>query len=110
MYYKMLYLKYEKNNKRSSDGIDEQKNDSNKRKHGISFETAARVFDDENCIEIYGEEHSLEEERYIVLELVRKVLFVVYTDRADATRIISARKATKAETEAYYGDYTQDDL
>lgn len=89
---------------------DEQKNEINKRKHGISFETAARVFDDENRIEIYDEEHSTEEERYIVLGLVRKVLFVVYTNRINATRIISARKATKAETEAYYGDYTQDVL
>ena len=42
--------------------------------------------------------------------LVRKVLFVVYTDRGDATRIISARKATEAETEVYYDNYTQDDL
>lgn len=89
---------------------DEHKNEINKRKHGISFETAARVFEDLNRIELYDERHSSEEERYIVLGLVRKVLFVVYTDRGDATRIISARKATAAETEVYYGNDAQDDL
>lgn len=89
---------------------DDRKNEINKRKHGISFETAAHVFEDINRIEYFDEAHSADEDRFIVLGLVRKVLFVVYTDRGDATRIISARKATKAETEVYYDNYTQDDL
>lgn len=89
---------------------DDRKNEINKRKHGISFETAAHVFEDINRIEYFGEAHSADEDRFIVLGLVRKVLFVVYTDRGDATRIISARKATEAETEVYYDNYTQDDL
>ena len=89
---------------------DDRKNEINKRKHGISFETAAYVFEDINRIEYFDEAHSADEDRFIVLGLVRKVLFVVYTDRGDATRIISARKATEAETEVYYDNYTQDDL
>lgn len=89
---------------------DDRKNEINKRKHGISFETAAHVFEDINRIEYFDEAHSADEDRFIVLWLVRKVLFVVYTDRGDATRIISARKATEAETEVYYDNYTQDDL
>lgn len=89
---------------------DDRKNEINKRKHGISFETAAHVFEDINRIEYFDEVHSTDEDRFIVLGLVRKVLFVVYTDRGDATRIISARKATEAETEVYYDNYTQDDL
>ena len=89
---------------------DDRKNKINKRKHGISFETAAHVFEDINRIEYFDEAHSADEDRFIVLGLVRKVLFVVYTDRGDATRIISARKATEAETEVYYDNYTQDDL
>ena len=89
---------------------DDRKNKINREKHGISFETAAHVFEDINRIEFYDEAHSTEEDRYIVLGLVRKVLFVVYTDRGDATRIISARKATKAETEVYYGNYPQNDV
>ena len=89
---------------------DDRKNEINKRKHGISFETAAHVFEDINRIEYFDEAHSVDEDRFIVIGLVRKVLFVVYTDRGDATRIISARKATEAETEVYYDNYTQDDL
>lgn len=89
---------------------DDRKNEINKRKHGISFETAAHVFEDINRIEYFDEAHSADEDIFIVLGLVRKVLFVVYTDRGDATRIISARKATEAETEVYYDNYTQDDL
>lgn len=89
---------------------DDRKNKINKRKHGISFETAAHVFEDINRIEYFDEAHSADEDRFIVIGLVRKVLFVVYTDRGDATRIISARKATEAETEVYYDNYTQDDL
>lgn len=89
---------------------DDRKNEINKRKHGISFETAAHVFEDINRIEYFDEAHSADEDRFIVLGLVRMVLFVVYTDRGDATRIISARKATEAETEVYYDNYTQDDL
>lgn len=89
---------------------DDRKNKINREKHGISFETAAHVFDDINRIEYFDEAHSADEDRYIVLGLVRKVLFVVYTDRGDATRIISARKATAAETEVYYGNYPQDDV
>lgn len=89
---------------------DDRKNEINKRKHGISFETAAHVFEAINRIEYFDEAHSADEDRFIVLGLVRKVLFVVYTDRGDATRIISARKATEAETEVYYDNYTQDDL
>lgn len=89
---------------------DDRKNKINREKHGISFETAAHVFEDINRIEFYDEAHSTEEDRYIVLGLVRKVLFVVYTDRGDATRIISARKATKAETEVYDGNYSQNDV
>ena len=89
---------------------DDRKNEINKRKLGISFETAAHVVEDINRLEYFDEAHSADEDRFIVIGLVRNVLFVVYTDRGDATRIISARKATEAETEVYYDNYTQDDL
>lgn len=89
---------------------DDDKEKINIQKHGLSFTTAAKVFDDVNRLEYYDRKHSIDEERYIVLGLVHKVLFVVYTDRQDATRIISARKATPAERRIYYGNYTQNDL
>ena len=73
---------------------DEEKNIINKKKHNISFETAAHVFDDPECIEMYDFEHSTNEDRYIALGVVGDVLFVVYTERKEAIRLISARLAT----------------
>lgn len=83
---------------------DDHKNATNKQKHGISFETAAYVFSDKNCIILYDFEHSITEDRYIAIGEVGEVLFVVYTERKDAIRIISARLATKSERRTYYGE------
>ena len=81
---------------------DEEKNDINKLKHHISFETAAYVFDDPNYIEMYDFEHSIDEDRYIAIGCVEDVLFVVFTERKDAVRLISARLATEPERRLYY--------
>ena len=71
----------------------------------MSFQTAALVFSDENRIEMYDSEHSLEEDRYNTIGLVEDVLFVVYTERKDRLRIISARLANKKERSMYYERY-----
>lgn len=86
---------------------DNDKNEYNKEKHdGISFEFAVRVFLDEKRIEKYDFNHSTDDEdRWNVIGMVDGILFVVYTERNDRTRIISARKATKEETDEYYDDY-----
>ena len=81
---------------------DEEKNTINKSKHHISFETAAYVFDDPNYIEMYDFEHSIDEDRYIAIGRVKDVLFVVFTERKDAVRLISARLATEPERRLYY--------
>ena len=81
---------------------DEEKNRINKRKHHISFETAEKVFADENRIEWFDEEHSDEEDRYITLGMVNDILHVVYTERGVAIRLISARRADKDERRKYY--------
>ena len=81
---------------------DDEKNRINKMKHGISFETAAKVFTDPRYIEIYDSEHSLGEDRYIAIGLVEDVLFVVFTERRHAIRLISARLATEIESRYYY--------
>lgn len=83
---------------------DENKNRANIQKHGISFETAALVFADEERIEYYDKLHSLEEDRFIVLGCVQGILYVVYTMRGDASRLISARMATPRERSIYYGE------
>lgn len=82
---------------------DEEKAEMNLKKHGIPFETATKVFLDENRIEIYDEDHSLDEDRYITIGLADEVLFVVYTERKPKIRLISARLATARERSVYYG-------
>ena len=81
---------------------DSEKNTKNIKKHGISFPLAAKVFADVNRIEYYDEKNSKEEDRYITIGLVGEVLFVVYTNREDTVRLISARLANEIEKEAYY--------
>ena len=88
-----LFLKFE---------WDEEKNMLNQKKHKISFETASYVFADENYIEMYDFEHSIEEDRYIAIGCVGDVLFVVFTERKDNIRLISARLATESERRLYY--------
>ena len=86
---------------------DEEKNRINKRKHKISFETAAHVFYDPYYIEMYDFEHSIDEDRYIALGKVGDVLFVVFTERKETIRLISARLATIAERRIYYDQEIQ---
>lgn len=77
---------------------------SNRRKHGVSFEEAAEAFDDPHAIEEYDFEHSTAtEDRYRLLGVSGKgrLLIVAYTRRGAAIRIISARKATRAEADDY---------
>lgn len=82
---------------------DEEKNKINKNKHHVSFQTASKVFYDENLVEYPDEEHSQDEDRYIAIGKVKKILFVLYTIRyEDTIRIISARKANKEEEMFYY--------
>ena len=84
---------------------DENKNNINKAKHGVSFENATRVFLDENRVEIYDDKNSKEnEDRFITIGKAGKLLYVVFTEREDRTRIISARLAEKKEKETYYGN------
>lgn len=80
---------------------------ANVRKHGISFEEAASVFEDERAIEFYDDENSEEEDRFILLGLSRKlrVLVVCHCERehGETIRIFSARKATPTERSHYPG-------
>ena len=81
---------------------DEEKNKLNQQKHRVSFETASYVFDDENYIEMFDFEHSIDEDRYIAIGMVKDILFVVFTERKEKIRIISARLATEEERRIYY--------
>ncbi len=84
---------------------DEEKAALNLKKHGVRFETAARVFCDENRIELFDSMHSDEEERYNTIGMVDNILFVVYTERKNRVRLISARPANRKERRLYYDHY-----
>ena len=100
-------------------------------KHGISFQSAARVFFDYDRIELYDEGHSETEDRYNTIgdisagnlttigtlqgpQRIDDILIVVYTERIirdepgkpeEVIRLISARMATSFERGVYYGKF-----
>ena len=84
---------------------DSEKAEINKKKHKVSFETAARVFLDENNFDTYDELHSNFEDRFKIIGKVGEVLVVIYTERGDRNRIISARRAERYEEEEYYEQF-----
>lgn len=85
---------------------DEKKDRANKKKHGIGFAEAVRVFLDDKRIEKIDLEHTtIDEERVKVLGLVHKVVVAIYTERNANIRIISARFAEKEEINEYYSNY-----
>lgn len=89
---------------------DEEKEKENIIKHKIDFTTAAFVFDDENRLEIYDSDHSIDEERYKTIGAIGETLVVVtviYTERGDRIRLISARKATAKERRMYYDSFQE---
>ncbi|NOX33835.1 MAG: BrnT family toxin [Deltaproteobacteria bacterium] len=86
---------------------DETKAKANLLKHKIFFNEAVSVFSDDNARLIYDPDHSLEEERFLLLGISYKLklLIVVHCvkDENNEIRIISARKASKKEQKQYGG-------
>ena len=86
---------------------DPLKNVINKTKHDISFEEAITVFMDEEALLKPDPDHSIDEDRFLLIGLSKKLklLVVVHCYRKNDTeiRIISARKATRRETSQYIG-------
>ncbi len=84
---------------------DENKSRLNKKKHGLTFDEAQTVFFDEDAIEYPDPDHSEEEERFLLLgrSYQLRVLVVCHCFRKaeSVIRIISARKATRKEGQAY---------
>ena len=85
---------------------DEEKAQSNLKKHGVSFEEAATIFNDPKVATISDPDHSDDEERYVSLgkSIILRLLSVAHTYRKERIRLISARKATKAEKKTYEND------
>ena len=84
---------------------DENKNRINLEKHGITFEEASTVFFDDRAILFDDPEHSIDEDRFLLLGMseTAKVCIVCHCYRESDTviRIISAREATRKEEQRY---------
>jgi uncharacterized DUF497 family protein len=82
----------------------QEKEHENIVKHGITFSDATMIFKDSRRIERHDDDNSDNEDRWQTMGIAGKVLFVVYTERADITWIISARFAEPFERRIYYGN------
>ncbi len=76
---------------------------ANLEEHGVSFDEATTVFRDTLSITISDPDHSDSEDRFIDIGMSHRMqlLVVSYTERKDKIRIISARRATRAERKSY---------
>ena len=83
-----------------------RKANANERKHGVSFENAREVFFDDHALLMADPDHSVAEERFLILGLtVRSKLLVVchcYRQSDEVIRIISARRADRHEHNHYF--------
>ncbi|MHB8921625.1 MAG: BrnT family toxin [Halothiobacillus sp.] len=84
---------------------DTAKATSNEKKHGVSFEEAQSVFYDEFAVQFFDEDNSASEDRFLMLGFSdeARLLIVCHCERGQGkiVRIISARKATKNESNYY---------
>lgn len=84
---------------------DERKNERNRRKHRVSFDEAQTVFFDDNAVLYDDPDHSIDEERFLLLGVSSRlrVLVVVHVLRegGEVIRIVSARRATRLERREY---------
>jgi len=82
---------------------DEDKAAANVKKHGISFQEAKTVFGDPFSVTIDDPAHSASEYRFVDIgtSASEMILAVAYAERGQKIRLISCRKATKAERKIY---------
>lgn len=82
--------------------MEADKASANLAKHGVSFETARSVFDDPFALDMEDRSTHYGEIRRRIVGLGNGlVLTVIYTERSEVIRLISARKATRAERKEY---------
>jgi hypothetical protein len=89
---------------------DARKERINRNKHGVAFEEARTVFSDVSALFMTDPDHSIEEERFLLLGLSchLRILLVVHCERESrdgdlVIRIISSRPATQREEQQYLG-------
>ena len=80
---------------------------ANFRKHGVSFEEAIYAFGDPFIVEELDDREIYGEDRIIAYAMGKtELLTIIYTQRGEFTRIISARRATRNEQNGYYRENT----
>jgi uncharacterized DUF497 family protein len=87
---------------------DEDKYNENLKKHKITFEEASTVFEDADALILYDDIHSDNEDRFVIIGFSEqeRMLFVSHCYRNEnVIRIISARKATRAEHKKYHAQF-----
>ena len=82
---------------------DGKKAERNLKKHGVSFQDAATVFNDPLAITFDDPYHSTDECRFLTFGMIRnkKLVIVSHTERSGFTRIIGSREMTKTERKIY---------
>jgi uncharacterized DUF497 family protein len=84
---------------------DPRKAAANERKHGVSFDEATTVFLDDNALLIQDPDHSDDEDRFLLLGLSARLRILVVChclrESGDVIRLVSARRANKAERDEY---------
>jgi uncharacterized DUF497 family protein len=86
---------------------DERKAALNLRRHRISFQAARGVFNDAFALVEQDVSEEYGEDRFLATGMVKGLLItVVYTERAERIRIISARRANNNEQRKYYQGQT----
>ena len=82
---------------------DKKKATSNLRKHGVAFEEAATAFGDMLSLTTFDPDHSVDQDRFILLGASNRgrLLVVAHTEQSDTIRIVSARLAIRGERIIY---------
>ena len=82
---------------------DQRKARINRRKHGVTFEEAATVFNDPLATYYEDPDHSVTERRYLAIGTSARgrLIHIAFAERPRAIRIIQARKLTKNERQQY---------
>lgn len=80
-----------------------EKAESNLKKHGVSFEEAETVWEDYFYVDLFDDVHSADEKRFLIIgeSNEKRLLIVSYTERENSVRIISARELTSKERKDY---------
>ena len=82
---------------------DPKKAAKNLKDHKVSFSEASTVFSDPLSITVSDPDHSIKEDRYIIVGMSHRsrLLMVAHTERGERIRLISARELTRKERKAY---------